>query len=150
MPKFAIGNMWDEFARVDLFCITTNSYIRNDGALVMGRGIAKVARDKFPGLALEWGQRITRMGCANGVYRLLLDGKTSSKLAAFQVKTHYRNKASPEVIRLSAIQLAGFANMNLDYKIALNYPGIGYGRLGRDVVAPLLEVLPNNVTVWSF
>jgi hypothetical protein len=150
MARFKEGDMWNDFYWADLFCITTNSYIKNDGALVMGRGIARTALHKFPGLDLHWGQRITKMGLANKVYGLLLGSETGDKLSAFQVKTHFRNKASLDIIELSANQLAQFAHSHPSYRISLNYPGIGYGRLDRDVVAPLLQILPDNVTIWSY
>src|SRR6476619_1193586 len=44
------GNMWDVFGKTDLFLITTNPIVRKDGAIVMGRGIAKQARERFPPL----------------------------------------------------------------------------------------------------
>ena len=41
MPHFQRGDLWTAFAPTNLFLITTNSTIRKDGALVMGRGIAQ-------------------------------------------------------------------------------------------------------------
>lgn len=58
MPEFRRGDMWTAYEPADLFLITTNSTIRPDGALVMGRGIARQARDRFPGLAEVLGQHI--------------------------------------------------------------------------------------------
>lgn len=47
MPQFRPGNMWTAYAAADLFLISTNSTIRQDGALVMGRGIARQANDAY-------------------------------------------------------------------------------------------------------
>ena len=55
MPTFTTGNMWDAYPATDLFVITTNSFITaerfgHDERLVMGRGIALEARNRFPGI----------------------------------------------------------------------------------------------------
>ena len=47
------GDMWSVFGKTDLFCITTNSFIRRDGQLVMGRGIALAAKKRVPHIAVE-------------------------------------------------------------------------------------------------
>jgi len=58
MPHFQRGDLWTAFAPTNLFLITTNSTIRKDGALIMGRGIAQQARDRFPGLDVVLGKQI--------------------------------------------------------------------------------------------
>jgi len=58
MPQFEIGDMWGAYATADLFLITTNATITARGTLVMGRGIARQAQDRFPGLAEALGQHI--------------------------------------------------------------------------------------------
>ena len=40
MPIFKTGNMWTAFDETALFLLTTNSTVKRNGALVMGRGIA--------------------------------------------------------------------------------------------------------------
>ncbi len=55
MPQFRLGNMWTAYEPADLFLITTNSTIRRDGALVMGRGIARQAKERFPDLDVTLG-----------------------------------------------------------------------------------------------
>lgn len=47
--------MWSAYDDADLFLITTNSTLKKNGALLMGRGIARQARDLFPGLDLALG-----------------------------------------------------------------------------------------------
>jgi len=72
MPHFQRGDMWPAFATAGLFLITTNSTIRKDGALVMGRGIARQARDRFPGLAVNLGRYILNTCGRLGNYGLLV------------------------------------------------------------------------------
>lgn len=150
MPKFKTGNMWDAWEEADLFLITTNSTIKKNGALVMGAGIAKEARDMFPGLDLTAGQRI-KDKCGNlGLYYLLIsDDWPNKKLGLFQVKTHYSNKADIEIIRESTWQLAQWATHFTDIQIHLNYPGIGNGGLSKSQIEPIIITLPDNVTIWE-
>jgi hypothetical protein len=49
--KLTNGNMWSAYPQADLFLITTNSTLKNDGCLVMGKGIALEAAQRFPGPA---------------------------------------------------------------------------------------------------
>jgi len=55
--KFQKGDMWTAYKDSDLFLITTNSFVRKDGELVMGRGIAQQAKRLYPmvpKIAGEW------------------------------------------------------------------------------------------------
>jgi len=62
MPVFRTGNMWEALARVDYFIVTTNAIVKQNGAVVMGRGIAKEMRDKFPGVDKAIGKAIREKG----------------------------------------------------------------------------------------
>lgn len=145
-----VGNMWKAYPESDLFLITTNSTIKNNGALVMGRGIAKEARDKFLGLDLALGSRI-KATCGNlGIYGLLISEKfPDAKLGAFQVKTRYDQDAKLDIIAESTAQLAKFSRENKALQIHLNFPGIGNGNLDPLDVLDFIEVLPHNVTIWT-
>ena len=149
--KIKLGNMWSVFTQVDLFCITTNSYIRKDGELVMGKGIAQQARDRYPGLGLALGKAISNSDWDDGIYGLLVSPNWPiKKLAAFQVKTNFRCKANLDIIRESARDLWKWAKANPDKQVALNFPGIGNGRLDYDDVFEIVKHLPDNVTLWKF
>lgn len=66
----------------------------------------------------------------------------------FQVKEHFGDKADLELVRRSAIVLAEYARQHSDVQVRMNYPGIGWGgRRHRREVEPLLDCLPENVTV---
>jgi hypothetical protein len=93
------GDMWTAWDSADLFAITTNSTITKDGRLVMGRGIAQQARDRFPGIDKELASQFT----SGDRYGLLVSPQwPAQKLAAFQVKIHWRSKASLDLIEYSA------------------------------------------------
>ncbi|MFW6042645.1 MAG: hypothetical protein ACOC9C_03095, partial [Chloroflexota bacterium] len=88
--------MWTAYDDADLFLITTNSTLKKNGALVMGRGIAQQARNRFPGLDLALGREIARRCGNRGEYGLLVSPRwPAAKLGAFQVKTDYGRPASP-------------------------------------------------------
>lgn len=71
MTTFRTGNMWTVWDEVDFFVITTNSTIKQNGAVVMGRGIAKQVRGYFPGIG--------NGGLPYGAVRPLLDDLPSNK-----------------------------------------------------------------------
>lgn len=140
------ANLWD--LACDLRVITTNSALRrSDGACVMGRGCAREARDRFPGLDLKLGRLVARHG--NRVMRLGRFGGTM--IASFPVKHHWRDEADPALIRHSAEQLVALAN-KFGYKnIAIPRPGCGNGRLSWLDVRPIFaDTLDNRFTVGTF
>ena len=159
MPTFKTGDMWTTFTEADLFLITTNATIKRNGALVMGRGIARQARDRFPGLDAALGKQIKnvcgnpsmRLRSGQGQYGLLVSPRwPRAKLGAFQVKWHYSQPASLELIRHSAVALHAWCAAHPDAQICLNFPGIGNGRLCREDVLPILLQLPEQVVIWEY
>lgn len=147
--KLKTGDMWKVYDEADMFLITTNSFIKQNGALVMGAGIAKQARDKFPGIDLALGSRIQHLG----TYGLLLsENWPERKLGAFQVKLHFKDSASLQLIEYSCKILTNFIVYNgLEHdKIHLNFPGIGNGKLEIEDVFPIVEKLPDCVTLWQY
>lgn len=143
--------MWAAYDDADLFLITTNSTLKKNGALVMGRGIVRQARDRFPGLDVTLGGEISRRCGDLGKYGLLVSPRWPvAKLGAFQVKTDYRRPASLSLIRQSALALLAWCKEHPGTAVHLNFPGIGNGGLARAQVLPLLKSLPANVHVWEY
>jgi hypothetical protein len=151
MPQFQTGDMWTAYQTADLFLITTNSTLRRDGALVMGRGIARQARDRFPRLDKALGQQVLSLCGNQGEYGLLVSPRwPEAKLGTFQVKFHFRQPASLELIQRSTTALHAWCVENPEATVALNFPGIGNGRLPRTAVLPILQQLPDTVTIWEY
>jgi len=146
MPTFRTGNMWDVYPTADLFVITTNSFITRDHRLVMGRGIAREACARFPGLETRLAEAVARRCGHLREYNLVIDRKT--RIAAFQVKYHWADMATPRLIRASAIALRNLV-AERPLHVHMNFPGIGNGRLDRADVLPLLMDLPETVTIWE-
>jgi hypothetical protein len=151
MPTFKTGDMWSAYNAVDLFLITTNGTIKRNGALVMGRGIARQARDQFPGLDAVLGKQILAICGNQGQYGLLISPRwPEARLGAFQVKRHYSQPAGLELVRHSVAMLCAWCRDHPHAQIALNCPGIGNGRLRREDVLPILRQLPEQVVIWEY
>jgi hypothetical protein len=143
-----IGNIWSVWQEADLFLITTNSTLTS-GRLVMGRGIAREARDRFPGLDYTLGMHID-WSCGNqGTYGLFVSPLwPEKKLGLFQVKRHFSQQADLELITYSTRLLRDWCIAHPDASVHLNFPGIGNGRRPITEVMPIIAQLPDNVQVW--
>lgn len=139
------GNMWDVFGETDIFMITTNPIQRNDGAVVMGRGIALQAKERFPQLPYDFGYMLTRYKDNVGY----IGNYDYQRIYWFMVKDHWRNHASLEIITRSVERTKHLFELS-DERVDLNFPGIGNGRLQRNDVLPILETLPDNIHVWEY
>ncbi len=146
------GDMFSD-SNANVLLVTTNEYIRNDGCLVMGRGAAYQMTQKYKGCAKEFGDMIKdyKVGYPNCPYCLLISTRWSSpQLGIFQVKYHFRDEADLPLINSSAMELTAWASRNSQLTFAVNFPGIGNGRLREKDVLPLLYRLPDNVEVWTY
>ena len=141
MPIFKTGEM---FKSPGIKIVTTNSFITKQKRLVMGRGAALQLRSLVSDIDLVFGKMILDTCGHLGTYGLLMHGK----YGASQVKYNFMDKADPDLIAFSMGFLANEANINR-YIYNINYPGIGNGGLSKEIVRPLLDILPDNVYVWE-
>jgi hypothetical protein len=128
------GNIW--VYEADVKCITTNGYVRKDGAAVMGRGVALQCKTIFPGIEFNLGAMIAAGG--NVVHRFGEPPRTTHPLYSFPVKVNWNEKARLELIELSAIQLAAMP-FSPDSTVVLPRPGCGNGELKWEQVKPVIE-----------
>ncbi len=155
MAIFKTGDMWDRFGKVDLFCITVNGTFKADGSLVIGAGIAKQARDQIPSLEKIAGQHLR--ACYElapydfPLFYFIGNSKINGQsIGLFQVKHHFNEPASFELIKRSTVQLFKYISNYPKITVCLNFPGIGHhGKLKRNEVLPIIELLPDNVEVWE-
>ena len=122
-----IDDMWamvDEFCP-DAVCITTCQVLNNRGHLVMGAGVAKQAKIRFPDLPKIWGklaqERKDRL--------IVTDGLAPYALVAFPTKDDWRKPSIKELIRKSAQSLKQTADDRAWAKIFLPRPGCSNGCL---------------------
>ena len=136
------GDMWDIVGETDLFCITANSTVRkSDEHLVMGRGIAREAAQRYPGLQFMAGKLVSAYSVPYGVIILPI-----KPFALFQVKTHWQHDAELSLIehtvRCLLLHAKGYNTVDR------NFPGIGNGKLLMEDVLPVIDCLGDNVNVW--
>ncbi|MFH1547674.1 MAG: ADP-ribose-binding protein, partial [bacterium] len=60
MVKTQYGNLWK--IQSDYKVVTTNGFVKKNGAAVMGRGVALQAKQKFSGLEFSVGEYIKTYG----------------------------------------------------------------------------------------
>lgn len=137
------GELWEHPAPIKV--ITTNGHTNKAGSLVMGRGCAREAAERFPMLAYYLGQVVARKGNHVTVVKpeMLrgLGADVSFWLATFPVKHYWRDKADLKLIARSAGELVEYANQLGWGDIVLPRPGCGNGRLQWSSVRLVLEPL---------
>ncbi len=164
------GDMWSAWDQADLFLITTNACTRTDGRLVMDAGIARQARDRFPGLDARLGRAIrqtqsiatNRRGeCCSWVtpYCLLVSSNwPEAKLGLFQIKRQFWSQgqfyglSNMGMIERSVSALRQWCSEHPEAQVHLSFPGIrNNGRLEPgDVLPPIIDDLPDSVCVWPY
>ncbi len=131
----------------DAFCITTNGYVKKNGACVMGAGIAKTCRDRFKGIDMRLGARITSYG--NHVYQL---GRYEhGRILSFPVKHKWYEKADLDLIERSCHELNRLIEKKGYKKVLLPRPGCGNGKLKwEDVKKVIAPILSDKIYVVTF
>jgi hypothetical protein len=152
--KLIKGNLWD--FKDEAILVTCNSYIRKDGEVVMGRGAALEFKERFPLLPIIFGDQISRHYGALKKYGILLSSisgytfRSGQKyLGLFQVKYHFKNPADISLIEFSTNGLMKFIKDIPLNSVSMNFPGVGYGRLQRELILPIIEKLPDNVSIYE-
>lgn len=143
------GDMWTALKRTQLFCFTSNASITTRDRLVMGRGMALQVRNKFPDIDKMFAGAIGAQMAYGLAFVRYEHGDRGYNFCAFQVKHHYSDQASMDLIKMSANMLSDVVERDGLTRVDLNFPGIGNGRLRASVVRPYLEkTLPHSVHVW--
>lgn len=152
MPYYKQGNMFDHLSDYDYFFVTTNSYIKRDGSLVMGRGAALQLKEMFPKIPYIFGELVKQLCGHMGEYNLVYYYPSGLNvcIGAVQVKYHYLGTADLLLVQRSLEVLKDRALVWKTKKIALNYPGIGFGGLPFALVETIVDLLPDNIDVWRY
>ena len=134
------------WALPDVYLFTGNSIVKNNGALVMGRGAAKQIRDYYQEIDTSFGNMILKDPQAHILWAALQKKKF---LGWFKVKNHWADPAEIELIKESAKQLTKIALERKNITFHMNYPGIGNGKLKIEDVKHILSILPDNVLIYK-
>lgn len=149
--QIKIGNLWD--STDDYILVTTNAFIKKNGCLVMGRGAAKdvaTADPYFPYLAgqcILGGSYPKHPRTGVSIYGVIL----VNRIGLFQVKYNWWEEADLDLIKMSTDELMTLLNSGplINKTVSMNYPGIGNGRLKEVDVYPIIQRLPDSVTVYK-
>jgi hypothetical protein len=125
-----VGNIW-EYAAGGLIVITTNGSLTPDGRAIFGRGVAREAATRFPGLAVKLGRLLKEKG--NQVLDL------GDGIVTFPVEETPWSLPDRRIIARSAQQLRALADNSRWQRIVVPRPGCGGGGLAWQDVRPLLE-----------
>jgi hypothetical protein len=154
----ARGNLWDLALAddVDAVCVTTNGFVTARGECVMGGGVAKEAKDRWPDLPQRLGAHLKEHG--NRPFRFRVAG-LDADLVSFPTKPvlgpagepGFKVPADPELILVSAHHLVTMADKFSWRRVLIPRPGAGLGQLDWDEVRALLApVLDDRFTCVSF
>ena len=133
------GNLWT-YPGVAVRVVTTNGVVKNNGALVMGRGCAQQLRDSMPGVDLMLGQHVRKNG--NVPCRIALPGRPFD-IWTMPVKHKWDEPADIDLIRLSATKMMRLARTYGVGNVVIPRPGCGNGQLQwstvRHELSPILD-----------
>jgi O-acetyl-ADP-ribose deacetylase (regulator of RNase III) len=123
----------------DAICFTSNGIVKSNGELVMGAGVAKAFKERWPILPAIIGSMVKHSG--NRVYQVRYDVSNWLHLVSFPTKHHWNNPSDLALIKKSARELVELANQLNWTKVYLPRPGVGLGGLDWNVVKAAIEPL---------
>ena len=145
-----VCNLWSEPAEAR--CITTNGFIKKNGSLVMGAGVAGQAQERYPNFPKIAGAEVSADGNHVHFYgNWFLRGFTKENYTSeplcyyvtFPVKHNWYEKADLDLIKRSATELQKLVEIMGWQKVLLPCPGCGNGQLSwsevEPVIAPILD-----------
>jgi len=134
--------------RKDVFIFTANSYLKTNGALVMGAGAAKAVRDIYRGIDIRLGVKIKNKCGHLGEYYFLWDRSTEYLIGALQVKHSYADKADMSLVLKSLDTLNRLGRDRPNINFHCNFPAIGNGGLAYEDILPVLELMSDNIYIY--
>ena len=113
---------------VDAIGFTSNGVVNKSG-LVMGAGVAKQFKDRYPSAPRIFGQKVKDGG--NFVYFANINGQ---EIFSFPTKQNFKDPSDLSLIVKSAMQLMRLVERKKYQLVAVAFPGIGKGALDPTVV----------------
>ncbi len=121
-----------------VICITTNGFVKGNGACVMGRGCALQLAKMYPNAPKILGSKILKHG--NIVQEILTE--RSVTFTAFPTKYNWYESSNLILIQQSKDQLYDmYGDRRL---VVMPRPGCGNGKLDWRIVKPVIIDLPDN------
>lgn len=149
--QLRIGNLWTYHLNGCWICITTNGIVARDGGLVMGKGLALEAANRFPTLRFTLGNSVRQ----NGNVLVLCP---QERIISFPTKHHWRQdsdlvliKQSVQTLVTSRPVIQQFDELFHRSSLPVCLPKVGCGNGGLNwntQVCPLLsDLLDDNYIV---
>ena len=143
-------NMFKFGNKLTYMCITTNSTIKTNGELVMGKGNALEAKKLLPSLPKIFANLIKEKvgNIEEGIvpdYHLI----SYHSFIAFQTKRNWRDPSPLELVIGSIQRLERLALKYPESTFGLPAPGCSNGGLKMEDIEPYLLNLPDNVYVFT-
>ena len=124
-----VGDIW-EYTETGAIVITTNGSLTPDGRAIFGRGVARQAALRYPGLAGKLGRLLAVSG--SHVYDL------GNGIVTFPVEETPWSLPDLRIVARSAQELRTLADLLEWPQIVVPRPGCGGGGLAWKDVCPLL------------
>lgn len=125
-----VGDIWEHAERGEIIVITTNGSLTRDGRAVFGRGVARQAALRFPGIAAKLGGLLAEQG--SHVFYL------GCGIVSFPVEETAWSQPDLRIIARSAQELRLLADHSGWRRVVVPRPGCGGGGLAWKDVQPLL------------
>lgn len=134
-------------SKADAICFTSNGILNSNGHLVMGAGVAKAFKHRFPGLDAKAGDAVMR----NGNLCQIVSLEYGTPIIAFPTKQDWRDSSDIGLIRKSSLELMELVERENWNKVALPRPGCRNGGLNwKDVKEAIEPILDDRiVVVWK-
>jgi len=141
MSRQKTGEMFDH---PGIHIVTGNSYISDDGTLVMSIGAALALKNRYPDLPKVFGSMVKGFCGHLGAYGLLLFGGNG----ILQTRREIQGMMEPELIKYGLKILFSIATGSPSLIFHLAHPGLSLHDMGMPEIDKILRSLPGNVWTW--
>lgn len=141
------GNLWNVASHYDAIVVTTNGAVKKNGALVMGRGLAKQFAERYPQLPKEFGQLVSKHGNRP---HWAYSHAGQPKLLSLPTQPHWKIKSTYDFVLQQCTLLQELVTkLNLERVLTVR-PGCGLGGLDWTQLKPqLVKIWDDRFTVIS-
>ena len=144
----------------DAVCFTSNGVLNNKGELVMGAGVAKAFKQKWPDISMLAGNVVKTNGNICQIITTMSYNMMFSKtvklvgfhkvdVIAFPTKEHWRDQSDIDLIIKSSIELMKLCNAHSYKSVYLPRPGCACGGLDweKEVKPAIKDILDERIII---
>jgi hypothetical protein len=142
MAQYKTGEMFDH---PGIHIVTGNSFISEDGSLVMSMGAGLALKNRYPDLPKVFGTMLKGFCGHLGKYGLLLFGGNG----ILQTRRDIHGTMEPDLIKYGLKILFSVAAGSPDLIFHLAHPGLSLHKISIPEIDKLLNSLPENVWIWT-